>query len=66
MERHFHVRELAELWGVSDNAVRAWFRDQPGVLRVTVGYRRGKDHRVCLRIPESVAARVHAKHCGAP
>ena len=59
LQRHFHVKELAELWGVSQNTAQRWFEDEPDVLRITVGYRRGKDHRVCLRVPESVAERVH-------
>lgn len=65
LQRHFHVNELAELWGMSPNAVRRWFEDEPDVLKITVGYRRGKDHRICLRIPESVAKRVHRKKCRA-
>jgi len=58
-QRHYHINELAELWGMSPNMIRRWFENEPDVLRITVGYGRGKDHRVCLRIPESVAERVH-------
>ena len=65
LQRHFHVNELAELWGMSPNAVRRWFEEEPDVLKITVGYRRGKEHRVCLRIPENVAERVHRKRCKA-
>ena len=64
-QKHFHVNELAELWGTSAHTVRRWFEDEPDVLRITVGYRRGKDHKVCLRIPESVAERVHRQRCRA-
>lgn len=63
LQRHFHVNELAKLWGVAPNAVRRWFENEPDVLKISVGYRRGKDHRVCLRIPESVAERVYRKQC---
>ncbi|MBI3896084.1 MAG: hypothetical protein HY313_09155 [Acidobacteria bacterium] len=63
LQRHFHVRELAELWGVSPNTARRWFEKEPDVLRISLGYRRGKDHKVCLRIPESVAERVHRRRC---
>ena len=59
LQRHFHVHELAKLWGVAPNTTRRWFENEPGVLKISIGYRRGKDHRVCLRIPESVAERVH-------
>ncbi len=63
LQRHFHVNELAELWGASPNTVRHWFENEPGVLKISMGYRRGKDYRVCLRIPESVAERVHRMRC---
>ena len=63
LQRHFHVNELAKLWGVSENTARRWFKEEPDVMRITLGYRRGKDHRVCLRIPESVAERVYRQRC---
>jgi len=63
LQKHFHVNELAELWGASPNTVRRWFENETGVLKISMGYRRGKDYRVCLRIPESVAERVHRKMC---
>ena len=65
LQKHFHVNELAELWGASPNTVRRWFENKPGVMKISMGYRRGKDHRVCLRIPESVAERVHRMRCQA-
>jgi len=49
LQKHFHVNELAELWGASPNTVRRWFENEPGVLKISMGYRRGKDYRVCLR-----------------
>ena len=63
LQKHFHVNELAELWGASPNTVRRWLENEPGVLKISMGYRRGKGYRVCLRIPESVAERVHRKMC---
>ncbi len=63
LQKHFHVNELAKLWGVAPNTARRWFEDEPDVMKITTGYRRGKDHRVCLRIPESVAERVHRQRC---
>jgi hypothetical protein len=62
LERHFDVQELATQWGVSDWLIRKWFRDEPGVLRITIGNQRGREHKVFLRIPESTAARVYRKH----
>ncbi len=53
LQKHFHVNELAELWGASPNTVRRWFENEPGVLKISIGYRRGKDHRVCLSIKAS-------------
>lgn len=63
LQKHYHVKELAEMWGISPGTARRWFENEPGVLKITVGYRRGKDHKVCLRIPESVAERVHKQRC---
>ena len=53
-ERHYTPSELAELWGVSVDWVRRRFRDEQGVLKIGT-------LRVRLRIPESVAARVHGE-----
>ena len=63
LQRHYTVRDLHELWGWSVDTLQRWFRDEPGVLKQSIGYRRGKDHKVTLRIPESVAKRVHERHC---
>ena len=57
-ERHFSVDELAELWGVSDDFVRRLFAHEPGVV-VFYKYRPGKRTYRTMRIPSSVAARVH-------
>jgi hypothetical protein len=61
LERHFSVQTLAERWGLSADAIRSLFEDEPGVL--TLGDRKsGRKRRyVTLRIPESVAARVHRR-----
>jgi|SRR5208283_4782747 len=60
-DKHYAPDELAELWGVSTETIRSIFREEPGVLKIgkTGGnYRRGY---VTLRIPESVAERVHRR-----
>lgn len=59
-ERHYSVRELAELWNLSENAIRPLFRDRNDVLKLghTSLLRRKRQH-VTLRIPASVAAAVH-------
>lgn len=59
-ERHFSVEELADLWKMSDDFVRRLFLHEPGVV---VFYRQQPGRRVyrTLRIPESIALRVHRR-----
>lgn len=60
LEQHYTVEQIAQAWAVSPVTVRRIFRDQPGVLkpkgRKTFLSARSYD---ALRIPASVAARVH-------
>jgi len=67
-ERHYTTKEVAELWNVSMETVRRYFRDEPGVL--ILGTRNGTGRKPTktgrqrnptehLRIPESVLARFH-------
>ena len=56
-EKHFRVKELAELWGFCDNTIISMFANEPGVLRLErVGTKR---KYMTLSIPETVARRVH-------
>ena len=59
-ERHFSVDQLAELWGKSDDFIRRLFLHEPGVV---VFYQQRPGRRVyrTLRIPGSVAQRVHTR-----
>jgi hypothetical protein len=60
-DKHYSPDKLAELWGVSAETIRSIFRDEPGVLKIGktgAKYQRGY---VTLRIPESVAERVHMR-----
>ena len=59
-ERHYSVEELTELWGMSDDFVRRLFLHEPGVV---IFYRQQPGKRVyrTLRIPASVALRVHRR-----
>ena len=59
-ERHFSVDELSELWGMSDDFVRRLFLREPGVV-VFCHPRPGRRVYRTLRIPESVAHRVHQR-----
>jgi hypothetical protein len=52
-EKHYSPAELADAWSFSAEKIRQLFRNEPGVLKIgTAGY-------ITLRIPASVAERVH-------
>ena len=62
LERHYSVQEVAEAWGLSDASVRRMFELEPGVLHISMPrLQRNRKHKphVLLRIPASVAARLH-------
>jgi hypothetical protein len=59
-ERHFSIEELVELWGVSYDFVRRLFLKEPGVV-VFANPRPGRRVYRTIRIPESVALRVHRR-----
>jgi len=59
-ERHYSPAELAAQWNLSEDAVRRLFEKEPGVL-VLANSKPGKRRYRTLRIPESVAQRVHRK-----
>jgi hypothetical protein len=62
-EPHFAPKDLAVLWRLSDTKIRRMFEDEPGVLREGEPSRRLgrklKRRYFTMRIPESVAIRVH-------
>jgi hypothetical protein len=61
-ERHYTAKELAALWALDETTIRRMFYDEPGVLKIGRANRRdGKRDYVSLRIPESVALRVHMR-----
>jgi hypothetical protein len=60
-EQHYTPADLGKLWGLSDDTIREIFQDEPGVLcRGDNGSRRKRKY-VTMRIPESVAMRVHTR-----
>ena len=59
-EAHFPPLHYAQRWGLSTKIVVRWFRDVPGVLKVSGMSGR----RVSLRIPVSVAERVYRERSG--
>jgi hypothetical protein len=60
MERHYTPEALAEIWALSADTVRRLFEREPGVLIVSRNGKRARCYRT-LRIPESVALRVHRR-----
>jgi len=66
-ERHLSVNEISEMWGLCTSKVRRMFQHEPGVMKIGEPSRRlGSKLRrsyFTLRIPVSVAQRVHDKMC---
>jgi hypothetical protein len=58
-ETHYTPTQLAKVWGVDPETIRNLFRNEIGVLKIQNN--NGKRAYVTLRIPESVAVRVHRK-----
>jgi hypothetical protein len=61
LERHFSIKEIAELWGLCENSVRELFKEEPGVIRIQRPRSRYKRAYTTLRIPMSVLDRVHRR-----
>jgi hypothetical protein len=62
VELHYTVAEIAEKWKLSEDAVRRLFEKEPGVLVLgRDGRTNGRRRYATLRIPESVAVRVHRR-----
>ncbi len=60
-EQHLAVEEIAATWGLSRDFVRRLFEREPGVLILGNGATRSKRRYRTLRIPQSVAERVHRR-----
>jgi hypothetical protein len=60
-EEHFSPAQLGKLWGYHGDTVRELFRDEPGCLRIDRPERMHKRAYCSLRIPRSVAHRVHCR-----
>jgi transcriptional regulator GlxA family with amidase domain len=60
-EKHFSVRELAQLWGLSERTIRRIFAGEAGVICWGRDESRSKRAYKTLRIPDSVAQRVYRK-----
>ena len=58
-DKHYTPQELAEAWGVSAQTIREIFRHERGVLKIGSDGTRTRRAYKMLRIPKSVAERVH-------
>ena len=58
-ERHYAVIEIAEMWHLSPDKVRAIFQHEPGVLVIGDQNPRHKRRYLTLRVPHTVLLRVH-------
>jgi hypothetical protein len=60
-EKHFTPQQLATAWGVSVQTIRELFKDEDGVLKLGSNGTRNRRAYKTLRIPQSVAERVHTR-----
>jgi hypothetical protein len=60
-EPHRTPAELGKTWGLSDDTIRELFKNETGVLCIGDNGSRKKRKYISMRIPESVAVRVHAR-----
>jgi hypothetical protein len=60
-EQHFSPAQLAEMWGLSPDFIREQFRDEAAVLKIDRPEKMHKRAYCSLRIPRSVAHRVHCR-----
>jgi hypothetical protein len=65
-EKHFAPADLAKAWGLSAEKIRQLFRAEPGVLRIGTNASSRDRGYMTLRIPQSVAVRVHARLTAIP
>jgi hypothetical protein len=60
-ERHFSPAEIGEKWNLSPDVVRKLFEREAGVMVLGQDTPRGRRRYTTLRIPRSVAERVHRR-----
>jgi hypothetical protein len=65
-EQHFTPAQLGKTWGLSDDTIREIFKNEQGVLCVGSNGSRRKRKYISMRIPESVAIRVHTRLSAKP
>jgi hypothetical protein len=57
-EKHYRLGELARMWGLGRETVRKLVKDDPGVIKIRMGFK--KAHTV-YSVPESAARRIHTR-----
>lgn len=60
-QRHYHVAEIAKMWGLSVDFVRDLFINEPGVVVFGDEPKPGTRRYRTLLIPESVVVRVYRR-----
>ncbi len=60
VEQHFSVKELSELWGLSERTVRRLIEQEPGVIRIHQSARGKRSYRR-VQVPASIAERIYRK-----
>ncbi len=60
-EQHYAPADLAKMWGVSVQTIRDLFKSEDGVLKIGSDGTRNRRAYKTLRIPHSVAERVHTR-----
>jgi hypothetical protein len=60
VEQHFSVKELSELWGLSERTARRLIEQEPGVIRIHQSSRGKRSYRR-VQVPASIAARIYRK-----
>lgn len=60
-EKHYSIQDLVELWSLSAQTIRRLFKDELEIVAIGSTTSRRKRRYVTLRIPESVAQRVHRR-----
>ncbi len=60
-EKHYTIQDLVQLWSLSPQTIRRLFQREPEVICISTGVSVRKRRYTTLRIPESVAQRVHRR-----
>jgi len=61
LEKHYSIQDLGKLWQLSPQTIRRLFQNEPEVIEIGNPAARRKRRYTTLRIPESVALRVHRR-----